>query len=294
VPDPGPGAGLLDLPVSIDTASAGSVTLAQALLNAAGPGAGLALDGILGPLTSAGLAAFREAQGLAADAALDLETWSRLLAFSSFATLAPGTGAEPMSGPPVGTVQDLLGFSGLVEQVPITSSFDPATATAVESFQTAVGLTPTGVVDQPTWRALEALTTDLAPRGLLETSWSFDASAETQVAFVSARQSGGPVPSTDLLDNMSGATGWWVEWRDQAERRRWRRLLHDPFRLVAEVPGDPAGVGDFTPLPPATSGAALILVPDVPLGDVLAIFGSPDGGAATELGRVTRAQLETP
>jgi hypothetical protein len=114
------------------------------------------------------------------------------------------------------------------------------------------------------------------------------------VAFVSARQSGGPVPSTDLLDNMSGATGWWVEWRDQAERRRWRRLLHDPFRLVAEVPGDPAGVGDFTPLPPATSGAALILVPDVPLGDVLAIFGSPDGGAATELGRVTRAQLETP
>ena len=239
------GAGLAGLPTSLSEAAAGALVLAQALLNAAVPGGGLALDGVVGPLTSAALASFRGAQGLPADATLDSETWSRLLAFASFATLEPGSGSAPMTGPPVRTVQDLLGFSGLAPSLPITSAFDPPTTTAVGDLQDAVGLPRTGIVDQPTWRALEALTTELAPAGVVETAWSFDAAAAPAVTFISGLASAGPALPTDPIDDLPGASGWWVEWRDLAERPLWRQFLHDPFRLEREATGDPGAVGDF-------------------------------------------------
>jgi peptidoglycan hydrolase-like protein with peptidoglycan-binding domain len=146
--------------------------LVQALLNAAVPGSGLTLDGIVGPLTTAWLSSFRGAQGLPADATLDSETWSRLLTFASYATLEPGVGSEPMTGPPVRTVQDLLGFSGLVNPVALTAVFDSDTTGAVGDFQDAVGIPMAETVDQPTWRALESLPAELAPTGVIETGWS--------------------------------------------------------------------------------------------------------------------------
>jgi hypothetical protein len=292
--DPDFGAGLAGLPSSLSEAAAGSCVLAQALLNAAVPGGGLALDGVVGPLTAAALASFRGAQGLPTDTALDSETWARLLAFASFATLEPGIGSAPMTGPPVRTVQDLLGFSGIAPALPITGAFDPPTTNAVGDFQDAVGLPRTGIVDQPTWRALEALTTDLAPAGVIETGWSFDVAAVPVVSFLSGRTSDGPVLPTDTLDDLSGASGWWVEWRDPAERPLWRQILHDPFGLEREAPGDPGSGGDFAPVAPADTGTASIPVPDLPNGALLVIVGAPADGAAAELGRATRAQVVGP
>ena len=288
------GAGLAQLPTSLSEAAVGALVLAQALLNAAIPGGGLALDGVVGPVTSAALASFRGAQGLPADATLDSETWSRLLAFASFATLEPGSASTPMTGPPVRTVQDLLGFSGIAPSLPITSAFDPATTTAVGNLQDAVGLPRTGIVDQPTWRALEALTTELAPAGVVETAWSFDVAAVPAVTFVSGLASAGPALPTDTLDDLPGASGWWVEWRDPDERPLWRQFLHDPFGLEREVTGDPGAVGDFVGVATANTGTASIPVPDLPNGAALVIVGAPGDSASAELGRATRVQVIGP
>ncbi|MDQ6605862.1 MAG: peptidoglycan-binding protein [Actinomycetota bacterium] len=292
--DPDGGAGLAGLPASLSEAVAGPLVLAQALLNAAVPGGGLALDGVVGPLTAAALASFRGAQGLPADATLDSETWARLLAFTSFATLEPGRGSAPMTGPPVRTVQDLLGFSGVVAPPPITSAFDPATTTAVGDFQDAVGVPRTEIVDQPTWRALEALTTELAPAGVIETGWSFDSAAAPVVNFLFGLPSGGPALPTDTRDDVPGASGWWVEWRDLGDRPLWRQFLHDPFGLEREAPSDPGFAGDFASGASAATGMASIPVPDLPNGAVLVIVGAPGDGAAAELGRATRAQVIGP
>jgi hypothetical protein len=236
----------------------------------------------------------RSAQRLPADATLDSDTWSRLLSFAPFATLEPGAASEPMAGPPVRTVQDLLGFSGLVKPLPVTSAFDPATTTAVGDFQDAVGLPRTEVVDQPTWRALESLPSELAPAGVIETGWSFDATATPAVTFAYRLDSDGATLPTDTLDDLAGAGGWWVEWRDLGERPLWRQLLHDPFGLEREAPGDPGPGRDYASAQPATTGTAAIPVPDLPNGAALVIVGAPDDGAAVELGRATRAQVAGP
>ena len=292
--DPDPGTGLTSLPSSLETAGAGALVLVQALLNAAVPGSGLTLDGIVGPLTSAALSSFRGAQGLPADASLDSDTWSRLLAFTPYATLEPGVGSEPMSGPPVRAVQDLLSFSGLVNPVALTSAFDSGTAGAVGDFQDAVGIPRTDTVDQPTWRALESLPADLAPTGVIETGWSYDAGAAPAVTLAYALASAGVMLPSDTLSDVTGAGGWWIEWHEESERPIWRQFLEDPFGLRREALGTPGGDGDFAPLAPATTGTASIPVPDMPSGAFLVIFGAPDDGAAAELGRATRAQVAGP
>lgn len=140
------------------------VRTVQYLLNA--QGAALVVDGIFGPLTAGAVSAFQSAHGLAADGIVGDHTWPALIV-----TLASGS-----SGDAVRAVQSQIhSRSGWLT---IDGIFGPETASAVQWFQTPLGLTVDSIVNWYTWHALvtEYLTASGGPAAAdaLYTAWAND------------------------------------------------------------------------------------------------------------------------
>jgi peptidoglycan hydrolase-like protein with peptidoglycan-binding domain len=281
---------LPSLPASLADAD-GHVKLVQALVNAAGVALPLSVDGLLGPFTAAAVTAFQTIQGLSATGAVDSETWLRLLPLTALAQLEPGSGDPPMTGSSVAVVQRLLNLAGADPRLPMTGVYDDATGTAVAAFQQRRGISQTAVVDPETWRHLQTVPTEVAPNGCLRLVLALDASQTPPVTVLAVNPTGEPPPTSDSTAPRSGALGWWVEWHDMADVTIHRRLLQDPFRTQEEAVAGADGRFDVSEAP-ATAGTAEILVPDLPLGAVLVLFGSLDPTKpADELASFRRLEL---
>ncbi len=95
---------------------------------------------------------------------------------------------------------------------------------------------------------------------------------------------GGPTPPAVG----TAASGSWVDLVDQDGRVLFRRVLHDPFRTVAEH-HSPDGRIEVVRRPPEP-GEFQVVVPDIPDGSSVAVWSSPLDPelaleAARELGR---------
>jgi peptidoglycan hydrolase-like protein with peptidoglycan-binding domain len=104
----------------------------------------VALDGIFGDSTDAGVRAFQASRGLPQTGVVDGATWQALVV-----TIGPGS-----TGEPVRAVQAQLREKRGATSVPLDGVFGPSTTTAVKAFQAHMGLAQTGSVDAVTWRAL--------------------------------------------------------------------------------------------------------------------------------------------
>lgn len=141
--------------------SGGCVKDIQALLNAR-DNAGLAVDGVFGPLTRQAVITFQQRQGITVDGIVGPQTWARLLApHPTQGTAAVTTAStsclardwsEGSSGPCVTYIQSLLNQAGA--HLATDGQFGPQTASAVRQFQQDHGLTVDGIVGPQTWGAL--------------------------------------------------------------------------------------------------------------------------------------------
>jgi peptidoglycan hydrolase-like protein with peptidoglycan-binding domain len=127
-------------PLQAQGATGENVRTIQYLINARG--AALTVDGIYGPLTAAAVQAFQSTVGLAADGIVGDATWGALLM-----QLEPGN-----TGPAVSAAQSQLNIRSSL--VTVSGTFDAATRSAVQQFQTPIGLNADGVVDWYTWHAI--------------------------------------------------------------------------------------------------------------------------------------------
>ncbi|KGN32397.1 hypothetical protein N802_18705 [Knoellia sinensis KCTC 19936] len=142
------------------------VMLAQGVL-------GLAKDGSFGPATETTLKSWQSRNGVAVTGQLDNATWTKMIGLG----LVPArnaTAVGPLSayvnttirkgstGPAVSALQKALG--GLA----VDGNFGPATETKVKAFQSAHGISPTGVVATSTWNALIEATKPAAPHPLAQ------------------------------------------------------------------------------------------------------------------------------
>ncbi|MQA27943.1 MAG: N-acetylmuramoyl-L-alanine amidase [Micromonosporaceae bacterium] len=107
-------------------------------------GAGIAADGGFGPITENAVKAFQTDAALNADGVVRQETWQELI-------LALRRGS---AGEGVRAVQRQLHYQGFTTAV--DGQFGPGTDRSVREFQARHGLTASGVVEPPTWRALVA------------------------------------------------------------------------------------------------------------------------------------------
>ena len=164
-----------------------SVTEAQLLLNGHGAAPPLVPDGIFGPLTRAATIAFQQSHGLVPDGIIGPLTWGALL------SPIPGPALFSLGdeGPDVGLLEQRLNAADMAQPfLPVDATYDIAVLMAVVRFQIEVmGATPTGIVDQATWDALEIA----APGGGLD-----DAGFEEHVASVDAETRGEQVAGTSL------------------------------------------------------------------------------------------------
>ncbi len=143
----------------------GTTAVQQALLDAGVvPEAQRArfVDGALGPNTRAAIAAFQARAGLPVTGLLDVRTGAALTGTSVPETSGPDAGPlqRGANGAAVRALQDDLVRLGLISRSVVErgyGQFGPATELAVRDFQRAVGLSPSGVVDQATARAIEAV-----------------------------------------------------------------------------------------------------------------------------------------
>ena len=111
------------------------------------------VDGVFGPGTESALKAFQKQQGLSASGVVDDATALALgLASSPLLGLTQGN-----QGKAVKNLQQRLVAAGIAVAGGADGVFGPATKTAVASFQTKQGLSPTGVVDVATAAALQAV-----------------------------------------------------------------------------------------------------------------------------------------
>ena len=117
-----------------------NVRSVQYLLNAHGDT--LAIDGLFGPLTSASVRSFQQAQGLSIDGIVGDATWPILII-----DVSPGD-----SGDAVMAVQSQIkSRAGGVVQ--INGNFDAETESVVRYFQGDIGLGVDGIVGERTWNA---------------------------------------------------------------------------------------------------------------------------------------------
>ena len=124
----------------------------QALVSQGVPVAG-GVDGVFGPGTESALKSFQKKQGLSASGVVDDATALALgLASSSLLGLTQGN-----QGKAVKKLQKRLAAAGIAVPGGADGIFGQATKTAVASFQTGQGFSPTGVVDVATAAALEAV-----------------------------------------------------------------------------------------------------------------------------------------
>lgn len=113
------------------------------------------VDSIFGSRTERAVEEFQASRGLAATGEVDRATWQALSAdppqpeaVSEEFVLEKGA-----RGSKVKTLQIRLGLKGHAPG-PVDGVFGPRTLAAVSDFQQAVGLEPTGVVDEETWAIL--------------------------------------------------------------------------------------------------------------------------------------------
>lgn len=129
-----------DWPVLKQGASGADVTTAQYLLGVRGHGT--AADGDYGPRTAAQVEAFQAEAGLAADGVLGPVTWPELI-------VDVQRGSD---GDAVRAVQTQLNAHG--HQLAVDGAFGPRTERAVTDFQRGHGLVVDGLVGPQTWQAL--------------------------------------------------------------------------------------------------------------------------------------------
>ena len=114
------------------------------------PNPGLAVDGVFGPATEAGLKSFQSGAGLTVDGIAGPATWPALPDGGAIPTLQQGS-----TGPVVKSLQTLLtnGASGQWNTTPqgIDGVFGPHTQASVKAFQKWGGVTPDGIVGDQTW-----------------------------------------------------------------------------------------------------------------------------------------------
>ena len=137
---------------------------------------GISADGIFGSGTEAAVKEFQKEHSLTVDGIVGANTWKALLASDSSGG-AQSIGAKIIVAPTaaLSTVNTSTEFTALkslvlaegsrsvavrtVQQtvggVAVDGVFGSATTRAVRSFQSEVGLAPTGIVDESTWAALE-------------------------------------------------------------------------------------------------------------------------------------------
>jgi hypothetical protein len=102
-------------------------------------GYGVAVDGIFGPATRAGVVAFQSAHGLSPDGLVGPLTWPKLIV-----DVQRGS-----RGPAVSAVQSQLNARG--NMLAVDGTFGAATAASVRAFQQRRGLAADGIVGPVTW-----------------------------------------------------------------------------------------------------------------------------------------------
>jgi peptidoglycan hydrolase-like protein with peptidoglycan-binding domain len=130
----------LSWPVVAEGATGEDVRTIQFSLNAHGQS--LVVDGDFGPLTKTGVRAFQATKGLASDGIVGGQTWPTLV-------IQVSSGGR---GVAVKAVQSQIASRG-ASPLAIDGIFGPDTLTAVQQFQTWVGLSVDGIVGPSTWNA---------------------------------------------------------------------------------------------------------------------------------------------
>jgi peptidoglycan hydrolase-like protein with peptidoglycan-binding domain len=278
---------LPDLDVAPDpTTVDGRVKLVQAMLNAAGAALPiLVIDGNFGPLTATAIRNFRTRSGLPDQTSIDATTWLALALAAPFPQLEPGPKEPPMTGPPIAIVQKLLNIAVGPAVIAEDGVYSPETAAQVTRFQSDRGLAASGVIDPVTWLAFATTMDDIEPSATERITLDFDRQrAQGGAALLLTARTlleGAAPPASDPLDeDLLGRPGFWVEIQDASGGRLFRQILGEQLNEPLEVPPD-AGTGD--PIgrpgdPPATATIELIL-PILPTGKKLVVFGAIDGGA---------------
>jgi peptidoglycan hydrolase-like protein with peptidoglycan-binding domain len=122
------------------------VQTVQHLLRAHGQN--VAVDGIFGPETEAGIRAVQSSRGLAADGIVGPQTWPALIV-----QVQRGSRGDAVRG-----VQEEFQFRNLSgdpsQGLQIDGIFGPETDAAVRGFQEALAVDVDGIVGPITWRAL--------------------------------------------------------------------------------------------------------------------------------------------
>ena len=108
----------------------------------------VAVDGIFGPVTESAVKAFQQSAGLAADGIVGPLTWPKLIV-----QVKKGDTGDAVRG-----VQEVIKFhdqsGGEGTPIQVDGIFGPITDHWVRGFQTAVGIASDGIVGPITWRAL--------------------------------------------------------------------------------------------------------------------------------------------
>jgi hypothetical protein len=80
-------------------------------------------------------------------------------------------------------------------------------------------------------------------------------------------------PASHSLEPRLNATGFWIELRDAGDKLLYRRILHNPVRVDAEVFDPELGLRRVALEEP--KGVFTVLVPDLPDAQEIAIVSSP-------------------
>jgi peptidoglycan hydrolase-like protein with peptidoglycan-binding domain len=114
------------------------------------PNLGLVVDGNFGPVTETDVKEFQQGPGLAVDGVVGPLTWAALPNGAPMPTLSEGS-----TGAVVRSLQQVLsnGASGQWNTSPgaIDGSFGPNTKASVQAFQTWGGVAADGIVGDQTW-----------------------------------------------------------------------------------------------------------------------------------------------
>ena len=139
---------------------------------------GVDIDGQFGAATEAAVRAYQRSAGLAVDGIVGRSTWDALYRRASgLRSSGPVVKLKRLPYPgtalTVGSrgeavlyysllLQRIAYYFDTVETPPLSSVYTPDTAATTSSFQTLLGLAPTGTADQETWTAAEGLSLQLA------------------------------------------------------------------------------------------------------------------------------------
>lgn len=194
----------------------------QALVNQ-----GIALtggvDGIFGPGTEAAVKAFQAQHGLTQSGKIDDATAIALgLASSPYLGLAQGT-----RGDTVRRLQERLAAAGFAPSGGADGIFGPATKTALSSFQSAQGLSPTGSVDAATAAALGSAS---ASNGVTAGDSAATAGRQAARQPQTEQPGSGQLPAASLVGLKIGSRG-------QAVELLQRSIMNAGFTVVGGADG---------------------------------------------------------